>query len=258
MTNVTRLSVKWVWSSLGVAARIAAAVAAVVVMVPRTAAAGPFTFSATSGPLAAQVTMDFSGGNLVVTLTNTSTGDPAAPGDILTGVFFDIAGDPALTPGSALICATCSITNGGPTDPGRSVGGEWAYRDSPGLAHGASYGISSAGLGLFGPGDLFGGTNLQGPVDPDGVQYGITTAFDTTSNDNGGLAGIYLISSSVIFTFSGLSANFDPSTAISNVHFQYGTSLTDTSTPVPEPSLTALTGVGMFIVAFLFRRRKTS
>jgi hypothetical protein len=228
---------------------------AVALIAPASASATPITINGTSGTLAAQLTVTTSGSNLIVTLSNTSAGDPAAPSDILTAVFFDIAGGLTLTPVSAVICSTCSVTYGGATDPNKSVGGEWAYANSSNLAYGASYGISSTGLNLFGPGNLFGGTNLSGPVSPDGVQYGITTKTDSTGNNNGGLASQPLINNSVIFTFSGLPSGFDPSLAISNVTFQYGTSLTETHISTPTPTTLPLALVGA-VVALAYRRKR--
>jgi hypothetical protein len=233
---------------------VAALVTAVAVLAPTSAAAGPLTLTATNGTLSAQVTFTVSGGNLIVTLTNVSLGDPKAPSDILTALFFDISGGLTLTPVSAVICSTCSITYGGTTDPNGSVGGEWAYVNSSNLAYGADYGISSTGLGLFGAGNLFGGTNLSGPASPDGVQYGITTKNDTTANNNGGLIGQPLISNSVIFTFSGIPSGFDPSLMISNVTFQYGTSLTEPHLSAPSPTTLPLVLAGA--TALLFYRRR--
>jgi hypothetical protein len=234
--------------------QVFAAILAGLFLLPASGSAEPVTFNWSSGSFSAAASFDISGNNLIATLTNMSTEDPSAPSDILTAMFFDIAGDPTLTPLSATICATCTITYGGTTDPSLSVGGEWAYQYSAaGVAYGANYGISSSGLGLFGPADLFGGSNLAGPLTPDGVQYGITTTSNTDANDNGGLAGSPLISNQVIFTLSGLSKDFDL-LSISNVTFQYGTALSENPTPVPEPGTIVL--LGSAVLAMSIRRRR--
>ena len=207
-----------------------------------------------NGWLGASVTFSASGSNLIVTLTNNFPGDPAKSKDILTGVFFDVdpsAGDLATV--SAKICATCSVTNGGGTDPGGSVGGEWAYQWGENtLLFGDHYGISSTSLGIFEKGDLFGGKNLYGSAAPDGVDYGITTPNDTAGNNDSTLAGIPLVLNQVIFTLSGLPAGFDPSTAISNINFNYGPKPSN----VPEPTSLALLGIGGATAWIARRRRK--
>jgi hypothetical protein len=122
------------------------------------------------------------------------------------------------------------------------------------------------GLGLFGPGNLFPGSDLQPPTSPDGLQYGLTSAGDDTTTGNAPVTGDNaLIKNSVVFTLSGLPSTFLLS-GISNVGFQYGTSLTDTSFPgvtpgptpgggtVPVPSTLALFGVGMAGLAWVRRR----
>lgn len=215
--------------------------------------ATPITFTGSSGDLSASVTFDTSGTDLIVTLTNTSTADVLVPADVLTAVFFNIDGDPSLTPISAKICATCTVFFGG-TDPGGVVGGEWAYNPdlSSGSLPGVNQGISSVGLGLFGPGDRFPGNNLQGPNSPNGLQYGITSAGDGPTTGNTPVTGSNaLIQNQVIFTLSGLPIDFDPSTSISNVFFQYGTSLTEPripgepQIPIPEPTSLLLLGSGL-------------
>jgi hypothetical protein len=61
-------------------------------------------FSADNGgTLAAAVTFEASGTELVVTLTNTSPADVVNPAQVLTGVFFTLAGDPTLIPVSAML-----------------------------------------------------------------------------------------------------------------------------------------------------------
>jgi hypothetical protein len=203
----------------------------------------------------ASVLFTSSGGNMTVTLSNNWTGDPARAREILTGVLFNV--DPAIgdliTTGTAVICKTCSVTNGGKTDPGGSVGGEWAFRG--GLWFDEAYGISSVSLGAFNKVDLFGGTNLAGTAaGPGGLDYGITTKSDTPGNDQKDLAGIPLILNQVIFTFSGLPKDFDPSTAIKDVNFQFGTTVSNT----PEPTSLALLGLGGATAWIVRRRRKAT
>ncbi|HBS29126.1 MAG TPA: PEP-CTERM sorting domain-containing protein [Phycisphaerales bacterium] len=211
------------------------------------ASAGTLLVTASVGSRAASVEFVASGTNLVVTLTNTSAADALVPVDILTGVFFDIAGAPVLTRSSAVV-AMGSTVHFGPTDPGGVVGGEWAFKGAlVGAPWGADFGISSAGLGLFGPGDRFPGSDLQPPPSPDGLQYGITTAGDNPATGNAAVTGGgALIQNAVVFTVSGLPLGFDPMLAISGISFQYGTALSEPNI-VPGPAglaLLAAAGLG--------------
>ena len=235
-----------------------------------TALATPITFTGSSGGLAASATFETSGTNLIVTLTNTSSADVLVPTDVLTAVFFNITGDPSLTPVSALICGTCVVLFAPAGGSGPAVGGEWAYNPdlgSPGGPGAGDHGVSSAGFGLFGPGDRFPGANLQGPASPGGLQYGITSAGDDPATGNTPVTGTNaLIKNSVVFTLSGLPGGFDPSTGILDVFFQYGTSLEDphfpgnpppAPLPVPEPASLGLVGFGLVALRLLRRRRTT-
>ena len=190
------------------------------------ASAGSLTMGLTNGSRSASAVFVNSGGQLIVTLTNTSTADAHVPTDLLTAIFFDVAGSPTLTPVSAVICSTCSVLYPGSpaTDAGGSVGGEWAYLGGGAdLAFTANYSLSSTGVGIFGPGDVFGGTNLAGPANPDGPQYGITTAGDDPTTFNGGLH-VPIIKNQVVFKLNGFGA-LDPAAVISNLTFLYGTAL---------------------------------
>jgi hypothetical protein len=217
------------------------------------ASAVPYTFSALFGGLSASVTFDTSGTDLIVTLTNTSANDVLVPSQVLTAVFWDILGvSPNLTRASAVLGLGSTVIDG-ITDPGGVVGGEWAYRGdlNPAAVPNRQYGISSAGFDLFGPPDLFPGSDLDPPASPNGINYGITSAGDDPNTGNGGIIGRPLIKNSVVFTFSGIPPGFNPATSISGVLFQYGTGLDETR--FPEPGTLALLAVGAM---FLARRRR--
>lgn len=202
-------------------------------------------------PLSASISFHAAGTNLVVTLTNSAQTDVLLPLEILTGVYYDVSG-PALGLGrtSAVLGAGSSLLFAPvtPFDPlPYGVGGEWEYNEGVTNApFGQDYAIRSAGLGVSynGVGGRFPGSNLQGPTNVNGVQYGITSALDNPATGNSPVTGgSALIKNQVIFTLSGLPAGFDPMAMISNVQFQYGTTRCDVEgtvdrcvPDVPEPS----------------------
>jgi PEP-CTERM motif len=233
--------------------------------------AAPIVYTGSQGSLAASVSFEVSGTDLIVVLTSTSSADVLVPTDVLTGVGFTLSGNPTLSRTSAVLNTGSTVFYDPDGQPaGGVVGGEWAYKS--GISYqGALQGISSSGLGIFGPGDRFPGANLAGPLDPDGLQYGLLSAGDNTATGNGGVLGSDgLIKNSVIFTLGSLPVTFDPFTSISNVVFQYGAALDEPhfsgtctsncsppSAPVPEPGGIALLGGALAGFGLLRYRRKT-
>ncbi len=236
--------------------------------------AAGITFVGSSGDLAASVDFEVNGTNLVVTLTNTSVADVQAPADVLTAVFFDLRDDPSLTPVSAFLGSGSVVYFG--LDGGGNVGGEWAYREnlsnlpedwSPPHFAKAARGISSTGLDWFGPDDVFPSPaeDLDWPVEPNGLNYGLLSAGDDTTTGNSKVTGgggnpTPLIKNSVVFTLSGLPDAYNIDAAISKVVFQYGTDVDaepyivrmpgttgqppDRSVPEPVTMLGVLLGLG--------------
>jgi hypothetical protein len=207
--------------------------------------------------------LSVSGGatDLVITLTDTALYKPNDAPDILTSVFFTLAGDPTLTKISGVLSAGCCAVESGTnlTVCSGVIGGSWAYaaglRGAPG---GANEGISSAGYSLFGPCNLFPGSKLPGDGNaPDGVGGGLTSCVDDGSKYNGSLCGRPFIKDSAAFTLGNVPTGVTLS-GISNVSFGYG-SLPDqviNAMPVPEPSTLILTGAGLLFLALFNRKRR--
>jgi len=234
-------------------------VSALSVVVSMHTVAAPVLFSGSSSGLSATVSFDIVGSQLQVVLSNTSTGDVLDPSDVLTAVFFNIAGNPLLTRDSAISGGTTYLGSTNVSGAGTVFGGEWAYLN--GLSqYSANSGISSSGLGIFGAGDRFPGANLSGPTSPNGGQYGLASATDDPATGNAGILGEELTKSYVNFLLTAGSP-FDLS-AISNVTFQYGAALSDghfsgtTPSSVPEPGTLGLAGVALLAAAGIRRRRR--
>ena len=234
------------------------------------------SFTGSDSERSAEVEFRYEAGadELVVELTNTDPDSPlvAGPGDNLTAVFFsaDFALSAAL--GSAYVPTIGSViqtdssgnvspwsTWPSPGPPVRSVGTEWAYKsDLVGAPLGATQGLSSAGLSLFGPEDRFetgyGDDVLSKPASPNGENLGIVPAGTTTVS--GSLKKQLLICNSVSFTFAGVGDLSSAADSIEKVAFLYGTALDGPSVVVPEPSafvLLVMAAIG--ILAYTWRRK---
>lgn len=242
-----------------------------------TSSAEPISIGAdwafSSGSRSAGAQFSQVGSQLSVTLTNTSASDALVPVDILTAVFFNISTNPTLSRDSATLASGSTVLfaptsplpcNGTASNPcaGPDLGAEWSYLGGGapliGGATGPTQGISSVGLGVFGPGNRFVASNYQGPASPNGLQYGITTAGDNPATGNTPVTGANaLTQNSVVFQLGGL--NPTATYSITDVVFQYGTSLTEPSfrgSEVPEPSQILVLAIGCGIVALVYRRKR--
>src|SRR5205823_8651290 len=204
--------------------RILTAAAAATAIGFASPASAALVFTGTNGSnLSASATFDIVGGNLLVTLTNTSGVDVNDPAQVLHALFFDISGNPSLTYTSANICGSCTFTAAGPT--GTDVGAEWGYITNPsGVTQ--NYGLSSAGFGAGSYVFVAGATDQphQG-TPPAGGDYGLVSAGYTTAGDNGGVTNNQpYIKNGVIFDLGAFNGSLS---SISNLRFQYGTALTD-------------------------------
>lgn len=217
----------------------------------------------------ASATFTFQGNDLLVTLQNTSpvTSNPGTgqvgPGSILSGLFFDLTGNPGLTPVSA---TSSGIFNPGVCNPGpctgvTNVGGEWGYAvGSYGGALGHE-GIASSGYVTTGPHDAgnFNGANLNGPVSLGGIDFAILSKHWTLADLNGGASREPYDQGSVTFELAGVTGLGLGN--LSNVSFQYGTSLTEanlggSTSPVPEPADAMLISVGLVALAGRIKRKR--
>jgi hypothetical protein len=232
----------------------------------KVSAFGQLTFVSSNGLRSASATFDVVGNNLQITLNNISTNDVTSPtggGAILTTVFFDLSPATALTPVSAML-GLGSVVHFG-LDGGGNVGGEWAFASGLAGAPGnAALGASSSGLGLFGAGN-FGGPDLTPPIAVNGLSYGITSIGDNITTGNAAVTGgVPLIQNSVVFTLSGNPVfTTIGDYIISNVSFQYGTSLSEPRDPgifvetnIPEPTALSLCALFLIPIASRLRRKQ--
>jgi hypothetical protein len=217
--------------------------------------AAPIVFNATGtnpgsgNALSASASFDIVGTTFTVILTNNN---PASvPSDVLIALFWDM-GDNT----TALTNFDADVTAGSTPHPqdldSNGGNGEWKFASN--LASGLSgitqhYGVGTAGLGIF-PGG--GGQQFN---------WGLING---KSNANPAVTGGTFIDNSVTFTFT-IPAGF--SGTISNVRFQFGTSLSEPSitcstptctpnddVPTPEPATFGLLGAAMSAL-YVIRRR---
>jgi len=192
---------------------------------------GSGTSTTDSEPLAASADFELVGGNLQITIMNTSTTPTAEAADVLSGIFFTVDGannisvnSEYIPKGDVVFNDTSSSTLGANLAlPGTVLGQsvdqwEYAFKNMTG-------GVGSAGLNFF-------NGNM---VSKDGLVSPNYKPTDGLKND-----GDTIFENSIVVTLQGYTGNLSD---ISNVKFQYGTDTSDTSltgklqlSVVPEPN----------------------
>jgi hypothetical protein len=222
---------------------------------------GSGTNPATSSSLSASASFNLLNNNrLEIVLTNTGSGARNAT-DVLTGLFWDIVGNPTLNLRSAQ--APQAITpigpqagqdlDNNPNDPGNN---EWRYAfRANNLSNQVeqSYGLGTARFGgIF---DFPQGTPNQ---DDWGIINGFASNAPRGFVNNGSYAN-----NSIRFVLGGLPLGFDLS-QVGNVRFQYGTNLANhpnlvgsVPSPAPVPTPALLPGlIGMGVAAMRKRKKE--
>jgi hypothetical protein len=189
--------------------------------------------------------------NLQITVTNTGTNPGGNFNDTygIGGVFFDITGNPVLTPLSALIPNSANVANGAiASDFGKNV----EYDEiTGGYPNGASEGIRVVGYGLAG-----GTANFcsSGCNQVSGLDWSLIFNGYVNGSGNSSISGKPLVVYQEQFTLSGIG-NVDLSQVVSNVRIQYGSTTAATFTTgtgvTPEPASYLMIGGGMMLLGLI-------
>jgi hypothetical protein len=238
----------------------------------------PFTGSGTQNGFtnSAKVVFSLSGTTLTVTLSNTSPQtfdhdngptNVLQPTNVLSGVLFDISGNPTLTPGNAKLASGSKMVNTGSTADTSASG--WGFGNpSGGSFNGQAYGIEAFGGIVTVPGNYANFANSNTSPNSkqklDGIDYGIVGSGYVAGTGNGQLPTTPFEQTAEVFTFT-VPSSFTSVNQISNVSFQYGTSngeasFTGGTTPdivvAPAPSSAVLLGVGGLGFVFVLARSR--
>ncbi len=231
------------------------------------------TFSFSGGTRAGEATFGLDGnGDLTILLENTSQFDTTIPTELLTGVYFRIAGFTGELTRLGVFLTDLSDDSNDPNDdpvlfavpgpnnhvlgyeesPAGRVGGEWGYRNGmSGVPGGADQVVAAVGLeDLLGGDHIFPGDNLSGNDPPNGMAYGMVSEGNVYNSGNTAVTGDNpLINSDVLITLGGLPTGFQLSD-IGAVMFNYGTDFS----PIPAPGAVVLAVMGFGMIGWVKRR----
>lgn len=212
-----------------------------------------FNFAGVSGSgsgdiLHASVEFLVSGTTLTVIVTNTDNNAAFNGADVLSSVYFDIAGNPTLSNGNATLTSGSSLVLKNNQAPGSTnpLNNEWFFQaPNPGVGRMYSFGATGA-IGFSPQNDSFdkvfhGGTGAGGGND----DYGLVPTSGITVGSN---TNVYA-NNSMTFTFD-LSSSISESDIV-GVSVSYGSN--GTTVLVPEPASLGVVAAGL--IAILARRR---
>lgn len=253
---------------------------------PAQASWAEFAYSQAGDHRDATVRFEVVNGDLVVRLSNTSMANSSEPNDLIQGVFFNsstplktsadgLRSDTGLAgnPSDRAILPTGSYLSPWDGPDIRDVSTKWAYRgDLDTRKAPAQYGFAAAGLNFFGKHDLL-DEESETPGSPSGMDYGLLSKGNIEGDANSSIDDASDTNTPFIFyevefvltdfDFGGL----DVTTDITDVIFQYGTTLDKNSTVpsntttftnhlIPTPTASTAGALMMLIVAASFRYRR--
>ena len=213
--------------------------------------------------------------DLTIALTNTSATQPSVSSNVLTGLYFNLSTSPGAL---GMLSATATgglVSNlGQTTADGGSIGanicapgiGGTAVADTCGstLPGGreAAYHSASAqqyAIGTTGQSGVFNGNATTGTGQ---LNYGIAPAVGLSLSSNTGITNEFpYVLGTATFTLRALTTD---QITVSDVSGAYGTApefseaattVTPRDTPVPEPSVLAIMGIGLAGIMFARRAR---
>jgi len=223
-----------------------------------------FNFALSNGTQSASANFTFSEADqlapVTLTIELTNTMESNAGPNWLTGLFFNLAGDPTLTYQS-LTAPLGMITLEGTTQtPYGDAPPEhfWAYRDdlTGELPFGdQQYGLGAAGLDIFGSADILG--LGAGPLpQPAGTDGGILADISGLEVP-GGHEGRPFVLGSLLFEFLLPEGFLLNQAGVSDIVFLFGTDVTATVLIIPLPLPIAMAGAGLMTVVCFRRRLET-